>query len=71
MPKNGASIQTVYELVDRKTDQIMEKFDNHEKRLNKIENWQSRVVWQMGLIASVGGALIKSGWDWGRRQVGI
>ena len=61
----------LYELVDDRTKTIMAKFDNHETRIVKIENWQSRVIWQLGLVASIGGALIKSGWDWGRRQVGI
>ena len=61
----------LYELVDDRTKTIMAKFDNHETRIVKIENWQSRVVWQLGLVASIGGALIKSGFDWGRKQLGV
>ena len=69
MSKNGVSYQALYQLVDDRTNKIMEKFDGHEKRIVGLESWQSKVRWQLGMIAGVAGAIVSISVDWVKKRL--
>ena len=55
---NGkATVQQVYELVDRKIDGLEQKIDKvlsaHDDRINKLENGQAKMFGGLAVVAAI------------------
>lgn len=50
MAKNNVGYQQLYELVDRRTGEIMAKFERLEERVSVLEIWRSRIMGQLAIM---------------------
>ncbi len=64
MTKNNFSVQDTYELVDRRTAEIMLKVDSLGDRVGILENWRANLMGKLTLVVAIVGFLVSlfSGW---------
>ena len=64
MTKGTITVKDVYDVVNRLEDKMDKKFEDHEGRLNKLEDVGSRILAVWGVISFVATALFT--WAWNR-----
>jgi hypothetical protein len=53
MTKNNISYKELYELVDKRTSEIMAKFDVLEVRVSTLETWRSNIKFMWTTMGAV------------------
>ena len=71
MTKNDSIIRDTYELVDRRTAEIVMKFDKLEDRVGVLETWRANFIGKMTIIVSVLAFGLTLFTDWVRKQLRI
>ena len=71
MTKTDSIIRDTFELVDRRTTQIMDKFDKLEERVGVLETWRANFIGKMTIIVSVLAFGLTLFTDWFRKQLKI
>ena len=71
MSKNDFSVKDVYQLVDARTAEIMDKFDGLEERVGVLERWRADFIGRMTVIVSVLAFGLTLFTDWIRKQLRI
>ena len=69
MSKDTISYQVLYELVDKRTSEIMIKIDGIDGRVKIVESWKDGLKAQLALILGVMSLVFTVVWDGIRRKL--
>ena len=60
MPKTQDQVtnRQLYELVDNRTSDIMEKFDKLEIRVGTLERWQANIMGKLAIVSIIVSTLV-------------
>lgn len=71
MTKTEISYRDLYELVDKRTEEIMKQFERLEGRVGVLENWKSEIIGKMAMVTAVVMVGVTLVMDWFRKRIGI
>lgn len=57
MTKETVCYQDLYKLMDERTTQIMNKFDQMEGRVSTLERWKDGLMVKLSLLATIAGII--------------
>lgn len=71
MTRTEISYRDLYELVDKRTNEIMQQFERLESRVGVLENWKSEIIGKMAMVTAVVMVGVTLVMDWFRKRIGI
>jgi len=71
MTRTEISYRDLYELVDKRTNEIMQQFERLEGRVGVLENWKSEIIGKMAMVTAVVMVGVTLVMDWFRKRIGI
>ena len=63
--------QVVYELIDRKTNLILEKVDSLGERVGILESWRANLMGKLTMVVAVVGFLVSITTGWIKEKLNI
>ncbi len=71
MTKNSVSQKDLYELVDDRTGEIMDKIDKLGFRVSDLENWRSNLKGKIAVVVAFVTIVYSLGSDWIKKQLNL